>query len=87
MRASLTAAARECLQRRRLRTCRRCTFPSTSPQPSASPSDVDAQLEQLSDLRTKNPITDEEYQAKRRAILGQMQFRRYWRRAWYPQEW
>jgi hypothetical protein len=27
---------------------------------------------QLSDLRTKTPITDEEYRAKRRAILDQM---------------
>jgi Short C-terminal domain len=53
------------------------TFPSTStpPPPAAPPSapaDPAEALRQLDDLRAKNLITDEEYQAKRKAILDQM---------------
>lgn len=52
------------------------TFPSTStPPPAAPPSgptDPAEALRQLSDLRTKKSITDEEYQAKRRAILDRL---------------
>jgi Short C-terminal domain len=52
------------------------TFPSTSPPPPAAPpsgpSDPAEALRQLDDLRAKNLITDEEYQAKRKAILDRL---------------
>ena len=52
------------------------TFPSTStPPPAAPPSgapDPAEALRQLDDLRAKNLITDEEYQAKRKAILDRL---------------
>jgi uncharacterized RDD family membrane protein YckC len=51
-------------------------FPSTSTPPPAAPSsgapDTAEALRQLDDLRAKNLITDEEYQAKRKAILDRL---------------
>ena len=52
------------------------TFPSStgpsSPPPAGAPADTAEALRQLEDLRSKNLITDDEYQAKRKAILDRL---------------
>ena len=46
--------------------------PSSAPPAAAAQSDTAEALRQLDDLRAKNLITDDEYQAKRRAILDRL---------------
>lgn len=52
------------------------TFPSatgpSSPPPAGASADTAEALRQLDDLRAKSLITDEEYQAKRKAILDRL---------------
>ena len=49
------------------------TTPTAGPPPAANaPPDTAEALRQLDDLRAKNLVTDEEYQAKRKAILDRL---------------